>query len=87
MKLELLAQSAAFLLFSVLLAMLLGAAIRFEVSRLVLSIAVAGVCLLAELYVLVKILHRLWRWSGTITGVLLRSESTPQIDRQVTKAR
>jgi hypothetical protein len=87
MKLELLAQSAAFLLFSVLLAVLLGVAIHFEVSRLVVAIAVAEVCLLAELYLLVKILHRLWKWSGAITGVLLRSESKSQIDRQIAKAR
>jgi hypothetical protein len=82
MKPELLAQSAAFVLFSVLLAVLLGVAIRFEVSRLVLSIAVAGVCLLAELYVIVKILHRLWKWSGAITGVLFSNESKSQMDRQ-----
>ena len=87
MKLELLAQSTAFLLLSVLLAMLLGVAIRFEVSRLFVSIALAGGCLLAELYVIVKIMHRLWRWSGAVTGVLFRNESKNHIDRQVSKAR
>jgi len=82
MKVELLAQSTAFLLLTVLLAMLLGVAVRFEVSRLVISIALAGGCLLAELYVIVKILHRLWRWSGAVSGVLFRSESKNDIDRQ-----
>jgi len=87
MKLELLAQSTAFLLLTVLLAMLLGVAVRFEVSRLVISIALAGGCLLAELYVIVKILHRLWRWSGAVSGVLFKNESKNNIDRQVSKAR
>ena len=87
MKLELLAQSTAFLLLTVLLAMLLGVAVRFEVSRLVISIALAGACLLAELYVIVKILHRLWRWSGAVSGVLFKNESKNHIDRQVSKAR
>lgn len=82
MKFELLAQSAAFLLFSVLLAILLGMTVRFEVSRLILAIALAGFCLLAELYVIVKILHRLWKWSGAITGVLFSNESKSQMDRQ-----
>jgi hypothetical protein len=86
-KLELFAQSAAFLLFSVLLAMLLGVALRFEMSRLVLAIGLAGVCLLAELYVMVKILHRLWRWSGAVTGVLFENESKNQIDGPAGKAR
>lgn len=80
MKLELLAQSAAFLVFSVLLAMLLGVAVRFEMSRLVVAIALAGACLLAELYVIAKILHRLWTWSGAFTGVLLRRGSKNHID-------
>lgn len=81
-KLELFEQSAAFLLFSVFLAMLLGVAVRFEMSRLVVAIAFAGACLLAELYVIVKILHRLWRWSGAITGVLFRNQSENKlIDR------
>jgi hypothetical protein len=87
MKPELLAQSAAFALFSVLLAVLLGVAIRFEVSRLVLSIAVAGVCLLAELYVIVKILHRLWKWSGAITGVLLATNRRAKWIGREAKAR
>ena len=87
MKVELLAQSTAFLLLTVLLAMLLGVAVRFEVSRLVISIALAGGCLLAELYVIVKILHRLWRWSGAVSGALFRNESRNHIDRQVSKTR
>jgi hypothetical protein len=87
MKRELLAQSAAFLLFSVLLSMLLGVTVRFEVSRLILAIAVVGFCLLAELYVIVKILHRLWIWSGAVTGVLFENESKNQIDGPVGKAR
>jgi hypothetical protein len=87
MKLEMLAQSTAFLLLTILLAMLLGVAVRFEVSRLVISIALAGGCLLAELYVIVKILLRLWRWSGAVSEVLFKSESKNHIDRQVSKAR
>lgn len=87
MKLELLAQSTVFFFLSVLLALILGVAVRFEVSRLVISIALAGGCLLAELYVIVKVLHRLWRWSGAVSGVLFRNGSKHHIDRQVSKAR
>ena len=87
MKLELLAQSAAFLLLGALLVMVLGVAVHYELARLLLSITVAGVCLLAEFYVIFKILHRLWKWSGTLVGSLFKTILSDRTDKEVAKAR
>jgi len=87
MKLELVAQSAAFLVLGAFLILLLGVAVHFELARLLLSIAVAGVCLIAELYVIYKVLHRLWKWSGTLAGALFKNTLSNRVDEQVAKAR
>ena len=87
MKLELLAQSAAFLLLSALLVMVLGVAVHYEMARLLLSIVFAGVCLVAEFYVIFKILCRLWKWSGIMAGALFKTVSINSADEQVAKAR
>ena len=85
MKLELLAQSAAFLLLGALLVMTLGVAVHFELARLLLSITVAGVCLVAELYVIFKILHRFWKWSGIMTGALFKTVSITALMNRLPK--
>ena len=87
MKLELLAQSAAFILLSALLVTVLGVAVRYEMARLLLSIVFAGVCLVAEFYVIFKVLHRLWKWSGTLVGSLFKTILSDRTDKEVAKAR
>jgi hypothetical protein len=87
MKLELLAQSATFFVLGALLMLLLGVGVHFGLARLVLSILVASVCVVAELYVIYKVLHRLWKWSGMLTGVLFKNTLGDRVDEQVIKAR
>ena len=74
MNYRLLLQSAVFVLEGLLLVLLLSAALHFEAARLVLGIAVAAFCLVVEIFVVVRVARRLWRWGGRL-AVLIIPES------------
>lgn len=80
MNYRLLLQSAVFVLEGLLLVLLLSAALHFEAARLVFGIAVAAFCLVVEIFVVVRIAQRLWKWSGQLARLVVRENpgtSTP----------
>ena len=72
MNYRLLLQSAVFALEGLLLVLLLSAALHFEAARLVFGIAVAAFCLVVEIFVVVRVARRLWRWSGQLARFVIR---------------
>ena len=72
MNLRLLLHSIFFVAEGLLLALLLSAAFRFEVARLLFGTAVAAFCLVVEIFVVVRIARRLWKWSGRLAAVIIR---------------
>ena len=72
MNYRLLAQSLVFLTAALILTSVLGMALRFEIARLLFAIGVAGICLIAEIYVAIKIALGLWEWSGGLAGTIVR---------------
>lgn len=76
MSLRLLAQSLVFVIAALILAAVLGMALRFEIARLLFAIGVAGLWLIAEIYVAIKVALGLWGWSGGLAGMILRLLTT-----------
>ena len=72
MNYRLLAQSLVFLTAALILTAVLGMALRFEIVRLLFAIGVAGLWLIAEIYVAIKVALGLWGWSGGLAGMILR---------------
>ena len=72
MNFRLLAQSLVFVTAALILTAVLGMALRFEIARLLFAIGVAGIWLIAEIYVAFKVALGLWEWSGGLTGMILR---------------
>lgn len=72
MSLRLLAQSLVFVIAALILTAVLGMALRFEIVRLLFAIGVAGLWLIAEIYVAIKVALGLWGWSGGLAGMILR---------------
>ena len=72
MSLRLLAQSLVFVIAALILTAVLGMALRFEIARLLFAIGVAGLWLIAEIYVAIKVALGLWGWSGGLAGMILR---------------
>ena len=72
MNYRLLAQSLVFLIAALILTAVLGMALRFEIARLLFAIGVAGICLIAEIYVAIKIALGLWEWSGGLAWAIVR---------------
>jgi hypothetical protein len=68
---RLLLQSAVFVLEGLLLVLLLSAALHFELARLVFGIAVAAFCLVVEIFVVVRIARRLWKWGGRLAALII----------------
>ena len=75
MNYRLLLQSAVFVVEGLLLVLLLSAALHFEAVRLVFGIAVTAFCLVVEIFVVVRIARRLWKWSGQLTRFVSRESS------------
>ena len=76
MSLRFLAQSLVFVTAALILTVVLGMALRFEIARLLFAIGVAGLWLIAEIYVAIKVALGLWRWSGGLTGMIVRLLTT-----------
>ena len=72
MNYRLLLQSAVFVFEGLLIVLLLSAALHFEAGRLVFGIAVAAFCLVVEIFVVVRISRRLWKWSGQLARLVIR---------------
>ena len=72
MNFRLLAQSLVFITAALILTAVLGTALRFEIARLLFAIGVAGIWLIAEIYVAIKVALGLWGWSGGLAGVIVR---------------
>ena len=72
MNCRLLLQSAVFVLEGLLLVLVLSAALHFEAARLVFGIAVAAFCLVAEIFVVVRIARRFWKWSEQLARLVIR---------------
>jgi hypothetical protein len=76
MNFRLLAQSLVFLTAALVLTVVLAMALRFEIARLLFAIGVAGIWLVAEIYVAVKVALGLWGWSGGLAGMILQLLTT-----------
>jgi hypothetical protein len=76
MKFRLLAQSLVFVSAALILTAVLGIALRFEIARLLFAIGVAGIWLIAEIYVAIKVALGLWEWSGGLAGTIVRLFTT-----------
>ena len=76
MNFRLLAQSLVFVTAALVLTVVLCMALRFEVVRLLFAIGVAGIWLIAEIYVAVKVALGLWGWSGGLAGMILQLLAT-----------
>ena len=72
MNYRLLLQSILFVAKGLLIVLLLTAALDFEPARLAFAIAVAAFCLVVEIFVVVKVAQRLWKWSGRVAGLVIR---------------
>jgi membrane-bound metal-dependent hydrolase YbcI (DUF457 family) len=79
MNYRLLLQSVFFVAEGLLLVLLLSAALHFEAARLLFGIAVAAFCLVIEIYVVVRVTRRLWKWSGRFAAVIVREDSAKTI--------
>ena len=76
MNFRLLAQSLIFVAAALILTAVLGMTLRFEIARLLFAIGVAGICLIAEIYVAIKVALGLWEWSGGLAGMIVRLLTT-----------
>jgi hypothetical protein len=79
MNLRLLLQSVVFVVEGLLLVLLFSAVLHFEIARLLFAIAIAALCLIAEVFVVVKAARRLWKWSGRLADVIVRCVSVKVI--------
>jgi hypothetical protein len=76
---RLLLQSVVFVVEGLLLVLVFSAALHFEIARLLFAIAIAALCLIAEVFVVVKAARRLWKWSGRLADVIVRYGSVKVI--------
>jgi hypothetical protein len=72
MNIRLLLQSVFFVAEELMLVLLLSAVLHFEAARLLFGIAVAAFCLVVEIFVLVWVTQRLWKWSGRFIALIVR---------------
>jgi len=71
MNFRLLTQSVVFVTAALVLTAVVGMALRFEIARVLFAIGVAGIWLLAEIYVAIKVALGLWEWSGGLAGTIV----------------
>ena len=74
MTYRLLLKSTLFVAEGLLLMLLLTVVLHFEVAQLLFGIVVAAFCLFAEVFVVVRIGQRLWRWSGNLARLVIRED-------------
>jgi membrane-bound metal-dependent hydrolase YbcI (DUF457 family) len=72
MNIRLLLQSAFFIAGGLMLVLLLSAAFHFEAAQLLFGIVVAAFCLVVEIFVVVRVTQRLWKWSGRFAALIVR---------------
>jgi hypothetical protein len=72
MNFRLLTQSLIFVAIGLILTAVLAMALRFEIARMLFAIGVAGIWLIAEIYVAIKVALGLWGWSSGLAGMTLR---------------
>jgi hypothetical protein len=72
-------QSVVFVVEGLLLVLVFSAALHFEIARLLFAIAIAPLCLIAEVSVVVKVAQRLWKWGGRLADVIVRYGSVKVI--------
>ena len=82
MNYRLLAQSLVFVAAALILTAVLAMALRFEIARLLFAIGVAGIWLIAEIYVAIKVALGVWKWSGGLVGTIV-SQIAVRRDRKV----
>lgn len=82
MNYRLLAQSLVFITAALISTAVLGVALRFEIARLLFAIGVAGICLIAEICVAIKVALGVWKWSGGLVGTVV-SQIAVRRDRKV----
>jgi hypothetical protein len=76
MNFRVLTQSLVFVAMGLILTAVLAIALRFELARLLFAIGVAGIWLIAEIYVAIKVALGLWGWSGGLAGMIVRLFTT-----------
>ena len=79
MTYRLLLKSTLFVAEGLLLMLLLTVVLHFEVAQLLFGIVVAAFCLFAEVFVVVRIGQRLWRWNGRLAALMVREDPTKAI--------
>jgi hypothetical protein len=82
MNLRLFAQSLVFVTAALILTAVLAIVLRLEIARLLFAVGVAGICLIAEIYVAIKVALGLWEWSGGLAGTIVRQISARH-DRKI----
>ena len=83
MNFRLLAQSLVFVTAALIVTAVLAMALRFEIARLLFAIGVAGIWLIAEIYVAIKVALGLWGWSGGLAGMIVRRLLTTRYGRKL----
>ena len=79
MNFRLMLQSIVFVVEGLSLVLLLSAALHFEAARLLFATGVAVLCAIGEIYVIVKVTRRLWKWSGRFATLIIRKTSATAI--------
>lgn len=87
MNYRLLLQSVVFVAEGLLIVLLLSAALNFEAARLAFAIAVAAFCLVVEVFVVVRVGQRLWKWSGRFAALMIHENSAKAISAETATAR
>jgi hypothetical protein len=76
MNFRLLTQSLVFVAIGLILTAVLAMMLRLEIARLLFAIGIAGIWLIAEIYVAIKVALGLWGWSGGLAGMIVRLLTT-----------
>ena len=87
MNIRLLLRSAFFVLEGLLLVLLLSAALHFEAARLVFGIVVAAFCLVVEIFVVVRVAQRFWKWSGHLARLVIRENPGTSVPTAIATGR
>jgi Zn-dependent protease with chaperone function len=69
---EVIVQTAIFSLGVFTLLLLLSVAVHFPLGRVTFAILISGICLIAELFALFKVMQLMWRLSDKIAKAILR---------------
>jgi len=87
MNIRQLLQSVFFVAAGLVLVLLLSAALHFEAARLVFGIAVAAFCLVVEIFVVVRVAQRFWKWSGHLARLAIRENPGTSVPTETATGR